>query len=199
MAVGRGSGLPEQVCELALSVRSFSATISMPLMPPGAWASTVCQRLGPIRPNPFTPTRSVRVAPFPEIATVLCGRGVVRWAGALGNDATGPRAQRPRRYAACMSIAPHTVDGTAAPCVAPSPIARKLQRRAAEVQSNGAPLCDDDLRQARARRPPACRRRSPSLTAGEAHRGAPLGHHLDAHSARSSGSRALDIAPIGRA
>src|SRR3954468_18199893 len=44
---------------VALSVMSFTATISMSLWPATRCASTARQKLRPIRPNPFTPTRTV--------------------------------------------------------------------------------------------------------------------------------------------
>ena len=47
---------------MALSVMSFTATISMSLVPAARWASTARQKLRPIRPKPFTPTRTVMCA-----------------------------------------------------------------------------------------------------------------------------------------
>jgi len=59
---------------VALSVRSLTATISMSVVPSAFCASTARKKLRPIRPKPFTPTRTVTITllcPFLLVVPVL--------------------------------------------------------------------------------------------------------------------------------
>ena len=47
-----------------MSVRSFTATISMSVVPAVCCASTARKKFRPTRPKPFTPTRIVMMSPL---------------------------------------------------------------------------------------------------------------------------------------
>src|SRR5215211_6204655 len=73
---------------------SFTATISMSLVPAARWASTARQKFRPIRPKPFTPTRSVTLTPS-LFTAARCGRaksssGRVHGRGTLCGQRLGP-------------------------------------------------------------------------------------------------------------
>src|SRR5688500_3958999 len=56
---------------------SFTATISMSVVPAARWASTARQKLRPMRPNPFTPTRTVMCASCTALACLEPGTTLV--------------------------------------------------------------------------------------------------------------------------